>query len=622
MYLIPKPQKMVKQEGSFVIQYDSYVVIEGECSRQLNQQVLLWKESLRNHLGFAPEISKNKAEVGDIVLKIDSDFLPEHYHLDSTGDALIITGSESGLWYGMQTLLQMTGQEGAAIPKVRIEDYPQMKNRGHYLDVTRGRIPKMEWLKQWIDRLAYYKINQFQLYMEHTYLFRNLTELWRDDTPFTAAEILELDEYCSVRGIELVPSLSSFGHLYKLLSSKEYHHLCELENMEDKPFSVLGRMRHHTFDVTNPDSLKLIKSMLLEYMGLFRSRQFNICADETFDLGTGRSKKKAEEVGKDRLYIDFVKEVAGFVVENNRTPMFWGDIIVGFPELLKELPKETICLTWGYNPEQREYEVMKMAEVGATQYCCPGCCGWNELINLNWNSYRNVKKMAEYGAKHGAIGLLNTDWGDFLHVNHMDFSIPGMIYGAAFSWNSQVEEYEEMNRRISKLEFGDSSERLLSLIDKAKDNTAFAWQSFCYVAEMEMGILPQLNSFGEAQSYMEKAMALLDDVDQKCENLVTLQTELYQVQKYIPLEKRKEVTAYIVAVEGMRIINLIGKFVTAQKQLKTYETAVDAKRLAKELDVWFYHYKQVYRSISRESELYKIQTFMNFYGDLLRSESK
>ena len=55
--------------------------------------------------------------------------------------------------------------------------------------------------------MAYYKMNQLQLYIEHTFLFRDFSEIWRDDTPLTAEEIMELDQYCLERGIELVPSL-------------------------------------------------------------------------------------------------------------------------------------------------------------------------------------------------------------------------------------------------------------------------------------------------------------------------------------------------------------------------------------------------------------------------------
>ena len=89
---------------------------------------------------------------------------------------------------------------------LHIEDEPSIANRGYYFDCARGRVPKLDWLKKLADRMAYYKMNQLQLYIEHSYLFRGMTELWRDDTPLTAEEIMEFDHYCNERGIELVPS--------------------------------------------------------------------------------------------------------------------------------------------------------------------------------------------------------------------------------------------------------------------------------------------------------------------------------------------------------------------------------------------------------------------------------
>ena len=615
MYLIPKPQQLEMQAGSFILGYESYVQVDKNGGGLLNQQVLLFLEKLGKNLGFPLLLTKGQSQAGDIKLILEQE-KGQAYTIDSRGENIVLTGGSEGLWHGMQTILQITAQCGADFPRLRIEDAPKLLNRGHYLDVTRGRIPKVKWLKQWIDRLAYYKINQFQLYIEHTYLFRDLTELWRDDTPYTAADILELDAYCRVRGIELVPSLSSFGHLYKLLSTREYRHLCELENTDDQPFSVLGRMQHHTIDVTNPDSLKLIQSMLAEFMELFQSRKFNLCADETFDLGTGRSKAEAEKLGKSRLYINYVKELAEFIVARGRRPMFWGDVIVGFPELIKELPPETICLTWGYAPEQRDYETMKMAEAGAVQYCCPGCCGWNELINVNWNSYHNIKQMAGHAAKYGAVGFLNTDWGDFLHVNHPDFSIAGMIYGAAFSWNPADGEYEELNRQISKLEYEDSSESLLALVEKVRVNTAFSWQDFCHYAELarQTASNPDFQ-----QKHIEENLSQLADTEEKCRKLADIKQALYRLQKELPVEKREQLYPYLVAVDGIRLINQIGQYVMAKDGRIKDAAMPDGRVLAKELDIWFYHYKQVYRSISREAELYRMQELMIFYSDRLRS---
>lgn len=235
MYLIPAPAKLEKKEGRFIWAYDRYVTVDQSCSQLVTRQASLFCDGAEKELGYRPLLTRGAAKAGDVVFKQDDTMKAQSYVLDITEDAIVLTGDEAGLWHGMQTLLQIIEQEGACLSALHIEDAPAIVNRGYYFDCTRGRIPKLSWLKQLADRMAYYKLNQLQLYVEHSYLFRGMTELWRDDTPLTAEEIMEFDRYCAERGIELVPSLSSFGHLYKLLCSREYSHLCELEDSEGKP---------------------------------------------------------------------------------------------------------------------------------------------------------------------------------------------------------------------------------------------------------------------------------------------------------------------------------------------------------------------------------------------------
>ncbi|RAZ93494.1 N-acetyl-beta-hexosaminidase, partial [Klebsiella oxytoca] len=80
-------------------------------------------------------------------------------------------------------------------------------------------------------------------------------EMWRNETPLTAQEILELDRYCRQRCIELIPSLASFGHLYMLLSTSSYGELCELEDSVNRPFSFEDRMQHHTINASDERAL-------------------------------------------------------------------------------------------------------------------------------------------------------------------------------------------------------------------------------------------------------------------------------------------------------------------------------------------------------------------------------
>ena len=618
MYLIPAPAKLEEREGSFLLSCETYLTVDPACSWKVNRQADLFNEEVKKILGYGAMLTRGCAQAGDIVIRQTDSAKAQSYVLDIEKDGITLSGGEAGLWHGMQTLRQILEQTGAILPCLHIEDEPDLPNRGYYFDCTRGRIPTMEWLKKLVDRMAYYKLNQLQLYIEHTYLFRGMTELWRDDTPLTAAEIMELDRYCVERGVELVPSLSSFGHLYKLLSTKEYARLCELPDSDKQPFSVRGRMAHHTINTADPDSLALIKRMIGEFMELFSSRQFNFCADETFDLGRGRSKALVEEKGKDHVYIGFIRELARFLLDNGRRPMFWGDVIWSFPEMIKEMPEETICLNWGYLWNQREEETKWMHDAGAVQYCCPGCCSWNELVPLNWTAYNNIMRMCNYARKYDAIGVLNTDWGDYLHVCHPDFTAVGMIYGAAFSWNSDIPEYEEMNRRISCLEYHDPTGRFLEIVAKVSENTAFEWHSVCGYWEMKRG----LEEFREDYTKMiQDELNLFDGVDEKNARLREIEKELYGQIIALGSDRKDRVLPYVVAVKGIRLLNEAGKVATAEDFGCAYDTMPDRWALAKELETWLYYYKEAYRKVSRESELRRIEDLVCWYGDFLRGEA-
>ena len=172
-------------------------------------------------------------------------------------------GDRAGLLYAAETLCQIIEQQGGAPECVEILDAPDIGHRGYYLDETRGRVLKLEYLKKTVDRLCRYKINEFQLYIEHTYMFEGFSEMWRNETPLTAQEILELDRYCRQRCVELIPSLASFGHLYMLLSTRSYGELCELEDSVNRPFSFEGRMQHHTINASDERALGHIPALVL-----------------------------------------------------------------------------------------------------------------------------------------------------------------------------------------------------------------------------------------------------------------------------------------------------------------------------------------------------------------------
>ncbi len=618
MYIIPRPQQWYQKEGTFTLKYDRRIVLNSNCLPEVYEDAKMLQKNLEDDTGFAMSISRGILENGDICLQLGEHMKEQEYTLLVQAHGICITGGSTvGIFYGIQTLRQIIQQCGCCIPYTIIVDYPEILHRGFYHDVTRGRIPTMDYLKKLVDCMAFYKLNQLQLYMEHTFLFRRFSEVWRDDTPLTAEDILELDAYCRKRHVELIPSIACFGHLYKVLRTKTYGALCERSEMENEPFGFVDRMRHHTLDVSNPESMQLVKSLIDEFMPLFTSQYFNICADETFDLGKGKSAALAEEKGTQRLYLDFVKELCEYVVSKGKTPMFWGDIICEFPEAVQELPKETICLNWGYDADWPEDSTRKLAEAGARLYNCPGVSGWDQLVNQIRVSYKNISRMCQYASKYHAEGLLNTDWGDCGHINHPDFSLSGMIYGAAFSWNLDIPEFEDINRQISRVAYGDETETLVSVLARISESWKFTWRNAVDFLEHSGLKLEEMGNPADRKLLLGELEKLVKIEDPKVyqqaeQDLENIGQELYAAVAHLPIGRRGEIRAYLIAVQGMILLQRIGAALADANREERWN-------LAEELEYWLYDYKKLWRSVSREAELHRIEHVICQYADWLRT---
>ena len=606
MYLLPVPGSLVMQEGIFKLNLDSKIVLDWEMPQLARTGAKQLKQDIAAYCGVVLDVLSGEGRKGDLFLTISEREPAQGYTLTIAEDMITLCGNDAaGLLNAVQTLRQIIRQSGWDLPCLTIEDSPVYPNRGYYFDVTRGRTPTMAYLTEIADQACLYKINQLQLYLEHTYLFRDITEMWRTGTPLTAEEIMELDEYCWERGIELVPSLSSFGHLCELLHTKTYCDLCELEGSDKMPTTMPARMAHHTLNPTDPRSIELAKKMIAEFMPLFRSRQFNLCADETFDLGKGRSKEAMEKLGESQLYIGFVKELAEFIVSKGRRPMFWGDIVVRFADAVKLLPENTICLNWAYHPTVTEDAAKTLAEAGAVQYMCPGVCGWNQLMNLLHNSYENITRMAKYGKKWNAIGLLNTDWGDYGHVNDPRFSLPGVIYGAHFGWSNVDLSFEEINQAISNLAYTDRSGKVVCILGGMSGCDVFGWHYIVRHKDYKQGVLDAL-FWDQKDPFVHCDASRVDEANAKLDETIC---ELRKCCLTMDTSMRPMLECWQIAAEGVKIWNLVGAKVQAGEK--------DAV-LAEKLERWYALYERMWRTVSQESELWRIRDVMGWYATELR----
>jgi hypothetical protein len=355
----------------------------------------------------------------------------------SPDGAEVIAADAAGAFYAIHTLAQWIGlhDSGTRVASgVRIVDWPTLPHRGVLLDISRNRVPTLETLFQLVDQLAGWKINQLQLYTEHTFAYQGHEVVWQDASPMTAEEIQALDDYCVARHIELVPNQNSFGHLHRWLSHAEYRELAECPEGLEHPFG--GQVEPFSLCPTDPGSLELLAGLYDQLLPNFRSRQFNVGFDETFDLGKGRSAGPVDSEGVGPVYLRFLEQVRQLAGERGRRIQYWGDIVASHPELLDELPKDALLLSWGYEAEHDfEKELAPLGKQGLSFYVCPGTSSWLSFGGRTTNALGNITEAIRAGVAHGATGCLITDWGDRGHLQPLPVSLPGFLAAAACSWN-------------------------------------------------------------------------------------------------------------------------------------------------------------------------------------------
>ena len=391
------------------------------------------------------------------------------------GEVRLLAADPAGLYYGVATLRQLLRRADPAgrIPCLWIEDWPAYPVRGIMLDVSRDRVPTMQTLRRLLDLWAGLKYNQVQLYTEHTFAYPAHPEVWREASPLTPAEVEELDRLCRQRAVELVPNQNSFGHMERWLRHPRYRGLADATEGFPDPWGG-WRTAPTTLNPLDPRSLELLCGLYDELLPHFSSRLLNVGADEPIDLGHGRSREACRRQGVGRVYLDFLRQIHEQVTRRGRVMQCCADVLVRYPELVREVPRDLVAVEWGYEADHPfAAECRVLAEAGLSFYVCPGTSSWNSLGGRWANARANIRTAARDGLAAGAGGLLLADWGDNGHWQQLPVSYPAYVYGAAAGWNPGSEEGLDVERFLSAQVFLDrtgAAARALALLGQAGES--------------------------------------------------------------------------------------------------------------------------------------------------------
>ena len=367
--VIPLPAKMNAGNGDFLLSSHTQLVLDEVSFFEETQHLQAYIKTL-----FGNYLSTKKGDNKLIIRKCLQCEQADSYTLDITTQEIVITAqSNQGVFYAIQTLKQLIyplkGGKSITLSALSIHDYPAYPWRGLMLDVSRHFF-SLEYLKQQIDLLAYYKLNKFHLHLTDDQGWRieikKYPELtgqgaWRTlnsqdslclkqavDNPdmdldprfliqqennvlyggyYTQAELKELIKYAEERHIEIIPEIDMPGHMMAAISA--YPELsCTGDASWGEVFSV-------PLCPCNEQVYTFLENILDEVTALFPSKYIHIGADEV-EKTTWKDSPVCKEIMEkeklqsvDQLQTYFIERIQQYLASKGKEMIAWDEALEG-----------------------------------------------------------------------------------------------------------------------------------------------------------------------------------------------------------------------------------------------------------------------------------------------------
>lgn len=273
--------------------------------------------------------------------------------------------------------------------------------RGFHLDL-RVQVMKVPALKEFALQLQKGGVNTLIMEWEGSYPFDN-HPLISNALAYSKSEVTDFVSYCEKIGIDVIPLQQSFGHVEYILRHNRYKTLRE----DTKDYSQVNPIREK-------EAQELFKDLYTDLIGTHKSDYIHIGGDETYLLGHGKeSQKKVAEVGKGRLYGDYIKMLCDLVVSLGKRPVLWADIAMKYPDALAGLPKETIFIDWNYGWDINMFgKHSNLIDAGFEVWGAPALRSHpdNYFITQWAKHFKNIHDFIPIARSFNYKGMVMTSW--------------------------------------------------------------------------------------------------------------------------------------------------------------------------------------------------------------------
>ena len=334
--IYPNVQSYTKDSDTFTLPKKSRLLVVSN-EKSLNNEVLLRdlkrassQLADRGVLSEAPQIvfgTLENAADNDIIVKMgtnpDLTGKNDAYAVDIKNNITISAEDETGIYYGLTSVIQMLIEGDNVLTKGNIVDYSDVEDRSFHLDCARKFFTK-DWIISLIKDLSWQKYNSIQLHFSENEGFRLQSDTleaidgfqYVNNQYLTKQDMLEIIQVANEYHIEVIPSLDSPGHLGAVLRYLPFDYSCA------SLFPSDGR-RAQCFNIfTNDEARGFLIDLMTEFIDFFSEagcKRFNIGGDEFLEKFSNFSNEQYVQI------MEYFNEVSGIVKSKGMTPRAWND---------------------------------------------------------------------------------------------------------------------------------------------------------------------------------------------------------------------------------------------------------------------------------------------------------
>ena len=334
--IYPNVQSYTKDSDTFTLPKKSRLLVVSN-EKTLNNEVLLRDLKRASSqlldkgvLSEAPQIvfgTLENAADNDIIVKMgtnpDLTGKNDAYAVDIKNNITISAEDETGIYYGLTSVIQMLIEGDNVLTKGNIVDYSDVEDRSFHLDCARKFFTK-DWIISLIKDLSWQKYNSIQLHFSENEGFRLQSDTleaidgfqYVNNQYLTKQDMLEIIQVANEYHIEVIPSLDSPGHLGAVLRYLPSDYSCA------SLFPSDGR-RAQCFNIfTNDEARGFLIDLMTEFIDFFSEagcKRFNIGGDEFLEKFSNFSNEQYVQI------MEYFNEVSAIAKSKGMTPRTWND---------------------------------------------------------------------------------------------------------------------------------------------------------------------------------------------------------------------------------------------------------------------------------------------------------